>query len=91
MLKHDTTKSIDCQVGKEKRMENNLRSKREASGLNQRELAEKAHIPQSTVSELERGARKPWFKVAKKLARVLKVPIHELFPQDFPVGGQNVG
>lgn len=68
-------------------MSNNLREKREIRGLNQRELAEKAHIPQSTVSELERGVRKPWLKVAKKLSRALGITIQELFPDDFNGGG----
>ena len=63
-------------------MTNNLREKREASGLNQRELAEKVHMPQSMLSDIERGVRKPWPKVAKKLSRVLKVPVRELFPEE---------
>lgn len=67
-------------------MLNALRKKREIRGLNQRELAEKAHIPQSTVSELERGVRKPWLKVAKKLSRALRITIQELFPDDFNGG-----
>ena len=68
-----------------------LRTKREATGLNQRELAEKAHVPQSTVSELERGTRKPWPKVARKLSRILKMPVSELFPADFPAQGGSDG
>jgi len=67
----------------EVRMVNNLREKREEGGISQRQLAEKVHYPQSTISELERGVRKPWPKVAKKLSRALKMPVNELFPQDF--------
>jgi transcriptional regulator with XRE-family HTH domain len=64
-------------------MPNKLREIREAKGFNQRELAEKAHSPQSTLSELERGARRPWPKVAKRLSKALDTPIEELFPDDF--------
>ncbi len=64
-------------------MSNKLREIREAMGLNQRELAEKSHTPQSTISELERGVRRPWLKVAKRLSKILGTPIEELFPDDF--------
>lgn len=64
-------------------MSNKLREIREARGLNQRELAEKAHTPQSTISELERGVRRPWLKVARRLSKTLDTPIEELFPDDF--------
>jgi len=64
-------------------MANKIRYLREKIGLNQKQLAERTHIVQSAISELERGVRKPWLNVAKKLSRVLKVPIREIFPQDF--------
>ncbi len=64
-------------------MTNKLRESREAKGFNQRELAERAHTPQSTISELERGARRPWPKVAKRLSRALNARPEELFPDDF--------
>jgi len=63
-------------------MANKIREAREATGWNQRELAEATHICQAIISELERDTRKPWLNVAKKLSRVLKVPIKELFPED---------
>lgn len=64
-------------------MARKLREQREAAGLNQRELAEKAHIPQSSLSDLERGTRKPWKNVAVKLSNALSIPINILFPEDF--------
>jgi len=64
-------------------MSNRLREIREAKGFNQRELAEKTHTSQTTISELELGKRKPWLKVARRLARKLGVPVEELFPDDF--------
>ena len=59
-----------------------LRTRREASGLNQRELAEKVHIPQSIISDLELEKRKPWPRIKRKLARVLKTTEDELFPKE---------
>ena len=51
-----------------------------------KQLAEKVHTPQSAISEIERGVRKPWLKLAGKLSRILKIPINELFPNDFNEG-----
>lgn len=64
---------------------NSLREKRLEAGLSQRALAEKAHIPQSCLCDFERGNRKPWPKAAKRLARVLRVPVGELFPDESEV------
>ena len=64
-------------------MTNELREFRLEKGLNQRELSEKAHTPQSIVSALERGVLIPWPNVAKRLSNALSVPINELFPDDF--------
>jgi transcriptional regulator with XRE-family HTH domain len=58
---------------------NKLRVVREEKGLKQRELAEKAHICQTTISEFERGTRKPWPSAMRKLSKVLGVPESELF------------
>lgn len=63
-------------------MANRIREAREAKGWNQRELAEATHTCQAIISELERGVRKPWLRVAKKLAKALGVPIEEIFPED---------
>jgi transcriptional regulator with XRE-family HTH domain len=62
---------------------NKLKEKRESKKLKQRELAEKAHTCQTTVSELERGVRTPWLKVAEKIAKVLGSTVEDLFPNDF--------
>ncbi len=61
---------------------NKLREVRLEKGLNQRQLSEASHTPQAIVSALEREVQKPWPKVAKRLSRVLKMPVYELFPED---------
>lgn len=63
-------------------MANKIREIREANGWKQRELAEATHTCQAIISELERGARRPWLKVAEKLSQALQVPIEEIFPED---------
>lgn len=65
---------------------NNVRILREKRGLNQRQLAEKAHVAQSMVSDIELGKRKPWPKVKRDLAEVLGVPEEELFGSVKPLG-----
>jgi len=57
-----------------------LRSVREESGLNQRELAEKVHMPQSLICDLELGKRKPWPNAIKKISAVLGVSGAYIFP-----------
>lgn len=70
---------ILCEGG-ENLTSNRIREIRESIGWNQRELAEAAHVCQTTISELEREVRKPWPAVIKKLSRALKVKSEEIFP-----------
>lgn len=67
-------------------MRNKLRESRIAKGLNQRQLSELSHTPQSLVSSIERNVIKPWPKVIQRLSKALKVPAYELFPDDFNSG-----
>jgi len=60
-----------------------LKQIRETKGLNQRELSEKSHTPQSIVSALERGVLKPWPKVVQRLAKALGAHADKLFPDNF--------
>ncbi|HFI0238331.1 TPA: helix-turn-helix domain-containing protein [Streptococcus suis] len=49
---------------------------REAAGYSQRELAELAHVPQSTIARIEKGANTSidtLSKIAKALGKELKV------------------
>jgi DNA-binding XRE family transcriptional regulator len=60
---------------------NNLRLAREQAKLNQRQLAELSHTPQSVISDVELGKRKPWPSLAQRLSKALKVSIKDLFPE----------
>lgn len=61
---------------------NKVRETRELRQLNQRQLAELTHTPQSLISSIERGVLKPWPIVAKRLSEALQTSVQELFPED---------
>lgn len=61
---------------------NKIREIREAAGLSQVELACRAHIASTNLSAIERGRLVPWPKARKALAKALKIPEAELFPQE---------
>jgi transcriptional regulator with XRE-family HTH domain len=65
---------------------NNLRLAREQRGLKQRELAERVHYSASTISDIERGKRKPWPKLGRRLSKVLDVSTSDLFPEGISKG-----
>jgi len=58
-----------------------FRSYRALQGLSQREVAEALGEPQHYVSFLETGKAIPPLKIAKKICRLLKAPLEELFPE----------
>jgi len=50
-----------------------VRAAREAAGLTQAALAERAHYGPPQISQIERGVREPSLPVLRRLARVLRV------------------
>jgi len=57
-----------------------IRSARKQSGLTQKELAEYAYIPQSTLSKMENGKIEPSASEIVYLANALNKPIIYFFP-----------
>lgn len=57
----------------------NVRLKREAVGLSQEQLAEKADLDRTYVSGIERGVRNPTVLSAARVAAALRIPLAELF------------
>lgn len=55
-----------------------LRAAREAAGLTQRELAEKADVADKYLSRVEVGAATPSIFIASKFARALGLPLDVL-------------
>lgn len=56
----------------------NLRRVREAAGISQEELADRANLDRTYVSGCERGVRNPTLRSVEKIARALSVPPSEL-------------
>ena len=51
----------------------NVRRAREALGISQEELADRAEIHRTYISGVERGVRNPTITVLEKIAKALKV------------------
>ena len=51
-------------------------------GLSQAELAKRAGVPQSAISEIETGKRKPRIDTIQKLAMALGVSVSELLGEN---------
>ena len=56
-----------------------LRALRRERGLTQEQLAEMAHLSVDFISLVERGINAPSFENIEQLAKILKVPVAELF------------
>ena len=56
----------------------NVRRRREAIGLSQEALAEKAELDRTYISGIERGTRNPTILSAARVAAALKVPLAQL-------------
>jgi transcriptional regulator with XRE-family HTH domain len=55
-----------------------VRCQRDAKGLSQEQLAEKADLDRTYISDIERGARNPGIKNVVRLARALGISTAEL-------------
>ena len=60
---------------------NKIRQRREELGLSQSKLARLVGVPESAMSDIELGKRRPWPKVRRELANVLEMPQSELFQE----------
>ena len=61
-------------------LKNNLRKLRQHINMNQRQLAEVVHTPQSLISDVERGQKATWPKLTDKLCVVLDKRPRDIFP-----------
>ncbi len=61
---------------------NRVKEVREKVGLSQVELARRARMAAPNLSAIENGRLQSWPKARRQLARVLKMPQMELFPED---------
>jgi transcriptional regulator with XRE-family HTH domain len=56
-----------------------IRRQRASLGISQEELAHRAALHRTYVSDLERGARNPSIESIEKLARALELSVSKLF------------
>jgi transcriptional regulator with XRE-family HTH domain len=61
-------------------LSNNLRVERVKKGISVTKLACQVGLSPSTLSEFERGIRRPWPRARADLSRVLGISVRELFP-----------
>jgi len=60
-------------------MQNHIRELRQARGMTQEELAQKAGVRRETIVFLEQEKYNPSLKLASDVAKALKAPITEVF------------
>lgn len=56
----------------------NIKNRREASNMSQRDLAEQVGIAQPFLCQVERGTKNPSLQVAAEIAKVLKCDLKDL-------------
>jgi transcriptional regulator with XRE-family HTH domain len=65
-------------VSPEEQFARNLRSRRQAAGLSQEQLADRTGLHPTEISRLERAAREPRLGTMLKLARGLDIGVEKL-------------
>lgn len=65
----------------------NVREQRKRLGISQEELAHRADMKRSYVSDMERGTRNPSIKALARLAEALGVSASELLADETPHAG----
>jgi transcriptional regulator with XRE-family HTH domain len=65
-------------VSPEEQFARNLRSRREAAGLSQEQLADRTGLHPTEISRLERAAREPRLGTMLKLAKGLDIGVEKL-------------
>ena len=58
-----------------------IKTQRASLGISQEELAHRAGLHRTYISDLERGARNPSVESIEKLAAALQIPVAKLFDQ----------
>ena len=58
-----------------------VKARRKQSGLSQEELAERANLHRTYISDVERGARNLSLASIVKIARALSIPCADLFSE----------
>ena len=60
-------------------MENQIRALRKERGISQEDLARRCGVSRQTINAIENNKYDPTLALGMKLARLLEVPVEELF------------
>lgn len=71
-----------------RRFAETLREARESAGISQEQLAERAGLHRTYISQLERGLKSPSLDVIVSLAKGLRITPHEFTTRIFSEGGK---
>lgn len=63
-------------------MKNQIKRLRKEAGLRQEDLAAKAGVSRQTIIAIENDKYDPTLELAMRLARLLQIPVEELFIMD---------
>jgi len=66
-----------------------VKSWRKRLGISQEELAERADLHRTYISDVERGARNLSLESITRMANALNIPVADLFPREQPNGSRN--
>ena len=56
----------------------NIRELRQSKHWSQKKLSEVSGVPQSTISEIEKGKREPAFRLMKRIAAALDISLDQI-------------
>lgn len=63
-------------------MNNNIKHRREAAGLSQKDLAERLGVSRQTINSIETGKYDPSLPLALAIARFFRTTVEEVFDAD---------
>lgn len=63
-------------------MKNDIRKRREAAGLSQKDLAEQLGVSRQTINSVETGKYDPSLPLAIAIARFFRTTVEEVFDAD---------
>ena len=88
-ITNDLTKFPVQKVDVKKTFGTSVKAWRKRLGISQEELAERADLHRTYVSDVERGARNLSLESITRMARALRIPVADLFAQETANGKSN--
>lgn len=83
-MQHDSSPPLPMSHTTERTLGERLRSLRTRHGLSQRELAKRAHVTNSTISQVEQDAVSPSVSSLNKILDVFPISLSDFFGDEIP-------